>query len=114
MRMATVMDDGCGGTAAQQQMQNGGATIHHHPASSSSSANNIQTSSNKMTIANNNNNNNHQQHHVGMQSNHQPPFLCSGCATPIVDQYLLKVKSIKKQILIFFIKIFNFNDVKRL
>jgi hypothetical protein len=93
-------------------MQNGGATIHHHPASSSSSsANNIQTSS-KMTIANNNNNNS--QHHVGMQSNHQPPFLCSGCATPIVDQYLLKVKSIKKQILIFFIKIFNFNDVKRL
>ncbi|XP_046639443.1 LIM/homeobox protein Lhx3-like [Daphnia pulicaria] len=88
--MATVMDDGCGGTAAQQQMQNGGATIHHHPASSSSSANNIQASSNKMTIANNNNNNNHQQHHVGMQSNHQPPFLCSGCATPIVDQYLLK------------------------
>ena len=89
--MATVMDDGCSGVQQQQQqiMQNGGATIHHHPVGSSSSSS-VTVNTTKMTMTNNNNNNN-QQHHIGMQSNHQTPFLCSGCATPIVDQYLLKV-----------------------
>lgn len=72
------MDDGC---AQQHQQSNGGATVHHRPAGSTG---------NKIALHNNNNNNQQQQHHVGMQSNHQPPFLCSGCATPIVDQYLLK------------------------
>ncbi|XP_057380736.1 LIM/homeobox protein Awh-like isoform X1 [Daphnia carinata] len=76
------MDDGC--VPQHQQSNGGGATVHHHPASST--VNHTQPTGNK--IAHNNNNN--QQHHVGMQSNHQPPFLCSGCATPIVDQYLLK------------------------
>ena len=87
------MDDGCSGVQQQQQqqqiMQNGGATIHHHPVGSSSSSS-VTVNTTKMTMTNNNNNNN-QQHHIGMQSNHQTPFLCSGCATPIVDQYLLKV-----------------------
>ena len=85
------MDDGCSGVQQQQQqqqiMQNGGATIHHHPVGSSSSSS-VTVNTTKMTMTNNNNN---QQHHIGMQSNHQTPFLCSGCATPIVDQYLLKV-----------------------
>lgn len=68
--MAGAMDaDGL----QQQQQINGSA---HH-------------SMTKTSVANHHNNNNNNNHH-GLPSN-QPPFLCSGCARPIVDQYLLKV-----------------------
>ena len=70
--MATLMDEGL----LQQINGGGGGTVHHHPAGA-----NVATK----TLANHNNNN-----QLGMPSN-QPPFLCSGCARPIVDQYLLKV-----------------------
>lgn len=73
--MAGLMD-----TDGPQQQQINGS---HHPTGSSGSM-----AAKTVTNHHNNNNNHHSQH--GLPSN-PPPFLCSGCTRPIVDQYLLKV-----------------------
>lgn len=103
--MAAMMDDGLQQQQQHQQLQqmNGvGATVHHLPAGANVStkalaATHNNNNNNNISSSNNNNNNtsggnSHSLTQHAITPNHQqPPFLCSGCARPIVDQYLLKV-----------------------